>query len=327
MFEPDDLIIEARHLTKSYQITRHRILTACDDVSLNFYKNRTLGIVGESGCGKSTFMRMAVGLEKPTSGEILFHGKNITERKGEELRLSRRKIQMIFQDPREAFHPRMKVKEIICEPLLNFNLIKKDEMDSKARVLLEMVELPGSFAERYPNDMSGGQRQRIGIARALALEPEVIICDEITSALDVSVQQTIVELLLDLQKRKQISIGFISHDLALVQQFAHQIAVMYLGNVVEIINGKEVSTKAVHPYTQTLLDSIFDLHMDFSKEIVSMDSEIPSPLNVPEGCPFQNRCNNCMNVCRAEKPGLWEVEPNHLVACHQFNHIKYREDK
>ncbi len=327
MFERDDLIIEARHLTKSYQISRNRFLTACDDVSLNFYKNRTLGIVGESGCGKSTFMRMAVGLEKPTSGEILFHGKNIIERKGEELRLSRRNIQMIFQDPGEAFHPRMKVKEIICEPLINFNLIKKNEMDSKARELLEMVELPGSFAERYPHDMSGGQRQRIGIARALALEPEVIICDEITSALDVSVQQTIVELLLDLQKRKQISIGFISHDLALVQQFAHQIAVMYLGIVVEILSGKEVSTKAGHPYTQALLDSIFDLHMDFSKEIISMESEIPSPLNVPEGCPFQNRCVHCMNVCRAEKPGLLEIEPNHLVACHQFNHFKYREDK
>lgn len=327
MFERDDLIIEARHLTKSYQISRNRFLTACDDVSLNFYKNRTLGIVGESGCGKSTFIRMAVGLEKPTSGEILFHGKNITERKGEELRLSRRNIQMIFQDPGEAFHPRMKVKEIICEPLINFNLIKKNEMDSKARELLEMVELPGSFAERYPHDMSGGQRQRIGIARALALEPEVIICDEITSALDVSVQQTIVELLLDLQKRKQISIGFISHDLALVQQFAHQIAVMYLGNVVEILSGKEVTTKAAHPYTQALLDSIFDLNMDFSKEIVRMESEIPSPLNIPDGCPFQNRCIHCMDVCRAEKPGLWEIEPDHLVACHQFNRLKYREDK
>jgi len=327
MFERDDLIIEARHLTKLYQISRNRFLTACDDVSLNFYKNRTLGIIGESGCGKSTFIRMAVGLEKPTSGEILFHGKNITERKGEELRLSRRNIQMIFQDPGEAFHPRMKVKEIICEPLINFNLIKKNGMDSKARELLEMVELPGSFAERYPHDMSGGQRQRIGIARALALEPEVIICDEITSALDVSVQQTIVELLLDLQKRKQISIGFISHDLALVQQFAHQIAVMYLGNVVEILSGKEVTTKAAHPYTQALLDSIFDLNMDFSKEIVRLESEIPSPLNIPDGCPFQNRCIHCMDICRAEKPGLWEIEPDHLAACHQFNRFNYREDK
>lgn len=321
MFEPDDLIIEASHLTKSYQLSSRRFLTACDDVSLNFYKNRTLGIVGESGCGKSTFIRMAVGLEKPTSGEILFHGKNMAERNGEELRLSRKNIQMIFQDPGEAFHPRMKVKEIICEPLFNFNLIKKNQMESKASELLDMVELPGSFAERYPHDMSGGQRQRIGIARALALEPEVIFCDEITSALDVSAQKTIVELLLDLQKRKQISIGFISHDLALVQQFAHQIAVMYRGNVVEIMSGKEISTRARHPYTQALLDSVFDLHMDFSKEIVSMESEISSPLDIPEGCPFQKRCIHCMAVCRAEKPRLSEIEANHMAACHLFDQI------
>ncbi|MDF2886300.1 MAG: ABC-type dipeptide/oligopeptide/nickel transport system, ATPase component [Lacrimispora sp.] len=318
MFKPGDAIIEARHLTKLYQVSRSKCLTACDDISLNFYRNQTLGIVGESGCGKSTFVRMAVGLEKPTSGEILFYGKNRLELKGEELRLNRRNIQMIFQDPSEALHPRMKVKEIICEPLFNFNLIKKSQMESKARELLEMVELPGSFAERFPHEMSGGQRQRIGIARALSLEPEVIICDEITSALDVSAQKMIVELLLDLQNRKQISIGFISHDLALVQQFAHQVAVMYLGNVVELMNGKEVSTKARHPYTQALLDSIFDLHMDYSKEIVSIDSEIPSPFNVQEGCPFKERCIHCMTVCKTEKPKLMEIEPYHLAACHRY---------
>ena len=285
MYEQESLIIEAKHVTKKFQLSRRDILTACDDISLKFFKNQTLGIVGESGCGKSTFMRMAVGLEKPDSGEIFFHGKNMLELKGEELRLNRRNIQMIFQDPSEAFNPRMKVKEIICEPLFNFRLINRKQMDLKARDLLEMVDLPADLADRYPHDMSGGQRQRVGIARALALEPEVIICDEITSALDVSVQKTIVELLINLQNKKQVSIGFISHDLALVQQFAHQVAVMYLGNIVEIINGNEVSVNARHPYTQALLNSIFDVHMDFSKEIVSIESEVPSSLKCTERMP------------------------------------------
>lgn len=319
MYEQESLIIEAKHVTKKFQLSRRDIITACDDISLKFFKNQTLGIVGESGCGKSTFMRMAVGLEKPDSGEIFFHGKNMLELKGEELRLNRRNIQMIFQDPSEAFNPRMKVKEIICEPLFNFRLINRKQMDLKARDLLEMVDLPADLADRYPHDMSGGQRQRVGIARALALEPEVIICDEITSALDVSVQKTIVELLINLQNKKQVSIGFISHDLALVQQFAHQVAVMYLGNIVEIINGNEVSVNARHPYTQALLNSIFDVHMDFSKEIVSIESEVPSSLNVPKGCPFRNRCNNSRKVCEAEKPKLKEIEPNHLVACHWYD--------
>lgn len=323
MYEKEKRILEAKHVTKRFQLSGNRILTACEDVSLNFYKNHTLGIVGESGCGKSTFARMAVGLEKPDSGEIFFRGRNVLEIKGEELRLSRRNIQMIFQDPSEAFNPRMKLKEIICEPLLNFRLINRKQMDSKARELLEMVELLGSFAERFPHDMSGGQRQRIGIARALALEPEVIICDEITSALDVSAQKAIVELLINLQNKKQVSIGFITHDLALVQQFAHQVAVMYLGNIVEIINGNEVSVNARHPYTKELLDSIFDVHMDFSKKIVSIESEVPSPLNVPEGCPFRNRCNACRKVCETEKPVLKEIEPYHLVACHQYNDSFY----
>lgn len=319
MYEKEKLIIEAKHVTKKFITSQHKVLTACDDISLNFYKKQTLGIVGESGCGKSTFMRMVVGLEKPTSGEIFFHGKNITDLKGEALRLNRRNIQMIFQEPLEAFNPRMKVKEIICESLLNFKLIKKKEIDEKAKELLELVELPDSFAERYPHNMSGGQRQRVGIARALALKPEVIVCDEATSALDVSVQKTIIELLVQLQKEKHISIGFICHDLALVQQFAHQVAVMYLGNIVEVINGKEVRINAKHPYTKALLDSIFDLNMDFSKKIVSIESEVPSPLNIPAGCPFRNRCNDRMKLCEEEKPKLKEVEPHHQVACHLYD--------
>lgn len=263
-------------------------------------------------------MRMVVSLEAPTEGEILFRGQNVSELKGEALRQHRRYIQMVFQDPSAAFNPKMKIMDIICEPLLNFGLIKKSEKEATARKYLEMVELPGDFAFRYPHNMSGGQRQRVGIARALALEPEIIVCDEATSALDVSVQKTVIELLVKLQKEKQISMGFICHDMALVQSFAHQVAVMYLGNIVEVLPGEKVAQEAKHPYTRALIGSIFDLEMDFSKPIESIDSEAPSPLNVPTGCPFQNRCEHCMEICKKERPLLQEVEPEHMVACHLF---------
>lgn len=316
MSEDKELILEAKHVTKKYPASGGRTLTACNDICLNFYKGKTLGIVGESGCGKSTFMRMVVSLEAPTEGEILFRGQNVSELKGEALRQHRRHIQMVFQDPAAAFNPKMKVMDIICEPLLNFGLIRKSEKEAVARKYLEMVELPGDFAFRYPHSMSGGQRQRVGIARALALEPEIIVCDEATAALDVSVQKTVIELLVRLQREKQISMGFICHDMALVQSLAHQVAVMYLGNIVEILPGEKVAKGSRHPYTQALIGSVFDLEMDFSRPIESIDSEAPSPLDVPTGCPFQNRCEHCMEICKKERPLLAEVEPEHMVACH-----------
>lgn len=318
MSDKKELILEAKHVTKKYPASGGRTLTACNDINLSFYKGQTLGVVGESGCGKSTFMRMVVSLEAPTEGEILYHGQDITKLKGEKLRLHRKNIQMVFQDPTAAFNPKMKIKDIICEPLLNFGLIKKSEKDATARKYLEMVELPGDFADRYPHNMSGGQRQRVGIARALALKPEIIVCDEATSALDVSVQKTIIELLVKLQKENDIAMGFICHDMALVQAFAHQVAVMYLGNIVEVMPGEKVGTESKHPYTQALIDSVFDLQMDFSKPIESIDSEAPSPLDVPTGCPFQNRCEHCMEICKTERPVLKEIEPEHQVACHLF---------
>ena len=318
MSDKKELILEAKHVTKKYPASGGRTLTACNDINLSFYKGQTLGVVGESGCGKSTFMRMVVSLEAPTEGEILYHGQDITKLKGEKLRLHRKNIQMVFQDPTAAFNPKMKIKDIICEPLLNFGLIKKSEKDATARKYLEMVELPGDFADRYPHNMSGGQRQRVGIARALALKPEIIVCDEATSALDVSVQKTIIELLVKLQKENDIAMGFICHDMALVQAFAHQVAVMYLGNIVEVMPGEKVGTDSKHPYTQALIDSVFDLQMDFSKPIESIDSEAPSPLDVPSGCPFQNRCEHCMEICKTERPVLKEIEPEHQVACHLF---------
>ena len=213
MFDEKDLVLEAKHVTRKFQASGGRTLTACNDVSLNLYRGKTLGLVGESGCGKSTFMRLVVSLDTPTEGEILFNGTDITKLKGEQLRQHRQHIQMVFQDPTGSMNPKMKVRDIICEPLLNFDRISKSEKDAKARELLEMVELPGDFADRFPHNMSGGQRQRVAIARALALEPEIIIMDEATSALDVSVQKTVIELIAKLQKEHNIAIGFICHDL------------------------------------------------------------------------------------------------------------------
>ena len=318
MFEKENLILEARHVTRRFPASGKRELVACNDVSLNFYKGQTLGLVGESGCGKSTFMRFIVQLDVPTEGEILYKGEDITRLKGEKLRKNRQNIQMVFQDPMGSFNPRMKIRDIVCEPLMNFGRIKAREKEEKARELLEMVELPGDFADRYPHNMSGGQRQRVGIARALALEPEVVICDEATSALDVSVQKTVIELLVKLQKEKNLCIGFIAHDLGLIQSFAHQVAVMYLGNIVEILPGDDVK-HAQHPYSKTLLDAVFDLKMDFNKKIETLDSEVPSPLDVPTGCPFQDRCRHCMEICRKERPSMVDLEPHHHVACHLFD--------
>ena len=311
-------ILEVKNLTKHFKAGRRQVVHAVDNVSFTLEKGKTLGLVGESGCGKSTFMRFLVSLDTPTEGEIFFHGKNITQLKGEELRQNRQYIQMVFQDPSASFNPKMKIRDIICEPLMNFKQIKASEKDAVARKFLEMVDLPGDFADRYPHNMSGGQRQRVAIARAIALEPEIIVMDEATCALDVSVQKTIIELVVGLQKQKNISIGFIAHDLGLIQSFAHQIAVMYLGTIVEVLPGEEISTSAMHPYTQALLGAVFDLNMDFSKKIESIESEAPSPLDVPPGCPFQNRCDRCMEICREKRPALIDVAKGHQVACHLY---------
>lgn len=317
MFDEKDMILEAKHVTRRFPASGGRELTACNDVNLKFYRGKTLGLIGESGCGKSTFMRFLVRLDTPTEGEIFFKGKDLTKLKGEELRQTRQYIQMVFQDPSGSFNPKMKIRDIICEPLLNFGRIKASEKDAVARKYLEAVELPGDFADRFPHNMSGGQRQRIAIARAIALEPELIVMDEATCALDVSVQKTIIELVCKLQREKNIAIGFIAHDLGLIQSFAHQIAVMYLGNIVEVIPGENVD-KAQHPYTQALLSAIFDTKMDFSKKIESIDSEIPSPLDVPPGCPFRTRCDHCTEICRRERPTLTTIGEGHEVACHLF---------
>ncbi len=250
---PPEIVLEVKNLTKKFQVDGGKVLTACDKVNLNAYKGQTLGIIGESGCGKSTLVRTILQIHPATEGEVIFEGQNILKLEGEALRQNRRKIQMVFQDPTAAFNPKMRVKDILCEPLLNFGLLKNSEVDAKAAELLQMVELPVEFKDRFPHSMSGGQRQRLGIARALSLEPQIIVCDEATSALDVSVQEKICELLVRLQREKDITYLFICHDIGLVDLMSHQVAVMYLGNVVELLEKGRLSVNGVHPYTKALI--------------------------------------------------------------------------
>ena len=318
MFDEKDLLLEAKHVTRLFPAQGGRNLVACNDINLKFYKGKTLGLVGESGCGKSTFMRFLVWLDTPTEGEIIYKGKDITRLKGKEKHEMRQHIQMVFQDPATSFNPKMKIKDIVCEPLLNYGRIRRSQKNAKARELLEMVELPGDFADRYPHNMSGGQRQRVAIARALALEPEIIVMDEATSALDVSVQETVIELITKLQREKNITIGFICHNLGFIQSFSHQIAVMYLGNIVEVMPGENMAEICCHPYSKALLNAVFDTKMDFSRKIEPIKGEPPSPLDVPEGCPFQDRCERCSAICKEKKPVLTQIGPGHEVACHLY---------
>lgn len=310
------VILEIKNLTKKFTVEDGRQLTACDNVSLRAYAGQTLGIIGESGCGKSTLVRTVLQIHPATSGEVIFAGQDLLQAQGERSRQNRRKVQMVFQDPAAAFNPKMKVKDIMCEPLLNFGLLKNSEIDAKACELLRMVELPEDFKDRYPHNMSGGQRQRLGIARALSLEPKIVVCDEATSALDVSVQEKICELLVRLQKEKGITYIFICHDLGLVDLMCHQLAVMYLGNVVELLEKGRISQQARHPYTQALLQAVFKVDFKPGEKIQPIEGEVPSTLDMPQGCPFQSRCGRCEEICRQEKPSLRQIEDGHWVACH-----------
>lgn len=315
-YERTPVVLEIKNLTKKFPVDGGRFLTACDNISLRAYEGKTLGIIGESGCGKSTLVRCLLCVQSTTSGEAIFEGKDLLKATGEERRLNRKKIQMVFQDPNAAFNPKMLVKDILTEPLKNFGMIKDSEVDAKAVELLKMVELPPEFKDRYAHSMSGGQRQRLGIARALSLEPKIIVCDEATSALDVSVQEKICELLCKIQKEKKISYLFIAHDLGLVDLMCNQVAVLYLGNVLEWMETGRIGENCMHPYTKSLMKSVFKVDADEHYKIEPLDGEIPSPLDLPKGCPFASRCDQCTERCLNEKPQLQEVEHGHWVACH-----------
>ena len=276
----NEVILDIQHMVKKFPLEGGKEIIAVNDVSLQLYKGESLAIVGESGSGKSTLVKCLVRLHRPTSGAAIYDGTDLMQLGGEALRQSRRHIQMVFQDPNTAFNPKMKIKDIICEPLYNFDLIKSSEAADKAKEMLRLVELPEDIVDRFPANMSGGQRQRIGIARALVLNPEILVCDEATSALDVSVQKKIVDLLLSIQQKKRISIIFICHDLGLVYQMCHRAAVMYRGSIVETLPANKLR-EAQHPYTQALLHSIFPLRG--KKRYKDMAENAPATMETPAG--------------------------------------------
>jgi len=291
---------------------------AVDGVSFEVRRSETLGLVGESGCGKSTTGRTILQLYKPTAGHIYYDGKDLVAMKGESLRHMRQKMQMIFQDPYASLNPRQTVEEIVGEPLIVHNVMRGSEVREKVRDLLKLVGLNPSYLDRYPHEFSGGQRQRIGVARALALNPDLIICDEPISALDVSIQAQVVNLLEDLQKQFGLTYLFIAHDLSMVRHISTRIAVMYLGILVELTGQDELYKNPLHPYTQALLSAvpIPDPVVEEKRKRILLQGEIPSPVNPPSGCRFRTRCPLAKEICAEKKPEWREASPDHWVACH-----------
>ena len=290
---------------------------AVDGVSFEVHRGETLGLVGESGCGKSTTGRTILQLYKPTAGEVEFDGVNLVTLKGEQMRHMRRKMQMIFQDPYASLNPRMTVEQLVGEPLMVHSVATGAEIHERVTHLLELVKLNPAFASRYPHEFSGGQRQRIGVARALALQPSFIICDEPISALDVSIQAQVVNLLEELQQQFNLTYLFIAHDLSMVKHISDRIAVMYLGVIVELASRDELHAKPLHPYTRALLSAvpIPDPIADAKRERIILKGDVPSPANPPSGCRFRTRCPIAEAVCAESRPDFREIEPGHFVAC------------
>jgi oligopeptide transport system ATP-binding protein len=314
-------ILEVKNLTKFFPVKKgffgnsNSVVKAVDDISFTINKGETLGLVGESGCGKTTAGRTIIRLYEPTKGQILFEGQDITKTYMKPLR---RKIQMIFQDPYASLNPRMTVGDIIGEPMEIHKLEKGKERRDKIYSLLETVGLSKEHANRYPHEFSGGQRQRIGIARALAVQPEFIVCDEPISALDVSIQAQIVNMLEDLQKSLGLTYLFIAHDLSMVKHISDRVGVMYLGKLIELSSSKELYEKPAHPYTQALLSAIpiADPGESRKKQRIILEGDVPSPINPPSGCRFRTRCSYAMKKCEDIEPIFKEIAPGHFCACH-----------
>ncbi|WP_127572019.1 ABC transporter ATP-binding protein [Paenibacillus xylaniclasticus] len=314
-----DPLLQIRDLNKHFNLGGGQILKAVNDVNLTIGRGETLGVVGESGCGKSTLGRTVLRLYEPTSGQVIFDGKSLYDLKGSAMKSIRRDMQMIFQDPYASLNPRMTITDVIGEALDIHKLAgSRAERRKKVESLLDIVGLNPDHATRYPHEFSGGQRQRIGIARALAVEPKFIIADEPISALDVSIQAQVVNLLQDLQRQMGLTYMFIAHDLSMVKHISDRVAVMYLGRVVELADSDELYANPAHPYTQALLSAIPipDPDVESERERITLKGELPSPINPPSGCPFRTRCPLATEKCAKDMPALAEVKQGHFAACH-----------
>jgi oligopeptide/dipeptide ABC transporter ATP-binding protein len=318
------VVIEVNNLTKYFPITKGFLrskvvaeIKAVDGVTLAIHEGETVGLVGESGCGKTTLGKCILQLYRPTSGEVIFEGKDLAQLTDKELRPLRQKLQVIFQDPYDSLNPRFTALDIVGEPLRIHNLMQGKQYRDRVAELLNLVGLAPYMAERYPHEFSGGQRQRIGVARALALQPKFIMCDEPLSALDVSIQAQIINLLDDLQEKFGVAYLFISHDLSVVRHISDRVAVMYLGRIVEISNRDELYSSPLHPYTQALLSAvpIPDPEVETKRQVIVLKGEVPSPINPPSGCVFHPRCYKAFKDCETVIPLLADTGDGHQVAC------------
>ncbi|MBQ8804241.1 MAG: ABC transporter ATP-binding protein [Tyzzerella sp.] len=315
----EEPVLQVNHLKKYFPMGKGQILKAVDDVSFEIGKGKTLGLVGESGCGKTTCGRTCTGLYSKTSGEVLFKGQDVHKLRGKDRKAFTKSVQTIFQDPYASLDPRMKVSELVTEGLRIHNMISnKKEEQERAQELLRLVGLQAEHANRYIHEFSGGQRQRIGIARALAIEPEFIVCDEPISALDVSIQAQIVNLLKEMQAKMDLTYLFVAHDLSMVRHISDQVAVMYLGKIVELTTSDELYSHPVHPYTQALLSAIPipDPDVEKKRERIVLTGDVPSPISPPPGCRFCSRCKYATEQCFEEEPEMKKIGPEHYVACH-----------
>ena len=325
--ENAEVLLEIKNLKKYFDVSKgflkkdKKYVQAVDDVSFKIHKGGTLGLVGESGCGKSTTGRTIIRLYEPTDGSIIFKGEDITKLNSSEMKKYRKAIQMIFQDPYASLNSRMTVGDIIREPLDIHNIGTPESRKKIVEDLLDAVGLNPDHAARYPHEFSGGQRQRIGIARALAVEPEFIICDEPISALDVSIQAQVINMLEDLQRERGLTYLFIAHDLSMVKHISDRIGVMYLGKIVELTDADELYSNPKHPYTQALLSAIPipDPEVAKKNQRILLEGDVPSPINPPSGCRFRTRCQYAMDICAAEEPVTRELSEGHYCACHLYN--------